>query len=1471
MKNQIKPKRKHKFKFLSIVMLLVLCISLAFNNEQSVQVCHALASWTPSGGFQPGISATLPDYGNGLIDVPVVTVPHISVVSPNADGSLRAYNTLKVKNDKIDTSYGGWKHASFVEYFVVKRTDGRVIYDDDGILDVSWWKNGEFGYSDEIIDYQSEIWVETQLSPYNYDGFLGTVLNSKWKSGAYFDITWDRGEDPEDSIYSDVHDKNANTMGSGNYRNNGVNPGDEFYKLCDWDYCSSPYITIVLRGTAYWENGWWGGSYDFTDVYAFLSGFMPRADRSWNNVLTADAKQSGYDFYSPQPFVATASNLNNYIKINGTKMTPITDQNVIPFKEGFKIAITDEGKTKVSIENGGENIYTDYYCYVDTQLPDVNLKHLNSNAHDRLQEGSIITNADGSKSQKITGAVYKDQVQINFSASSNESPEYAKLTQNGKTESIRSGTWIVGDGNYTLEVYDLAGNTKTINFTIDSTTPSNNLNRIESQDYKVSKWYLASIPYGYTGYGTYSYLTYDEAFAKAFECEKANLVTNYHLDNVADFHYTNLIANGDSVKVGDYYYYKSADNPNLYVYYFDENLLDEAIKIYAKNYVSSPQYYNYKTDIFPNDYGNIISADIYHNLWNEDKVPAYIGNDFVFRQTDENESYKIYYDYIEDGQNGWTEFVYNIPFREQVNGHGLYLIREIDYVGHELNCYVFLDLQAPILEVTAKVYGQEDSFTHTISKNDIPVNGELVYYYEEFNINSIIENDTWYVMKIKKPDGTILNYTYLDELPNFSELGTGEYQITLYDRANNNFSFKVCLLGKAPRVKFQTINNNQQLQVSIIAGEEYNELTDIKMYRNDVLLNGELGYDEYPDDDSNEIINIGINKRQYVFNKGGLYKIEITDNFGRTTTHEFKFEKDLPVGVLKGVKHNGKTNKDVQFIYDNTKYTIVAFKNGNPITPSSTSEVNLTTLNFTARENINNEYKIILYDNTDFENLNIYKFTIRTIPPAFTLYGVNENATTSTDVYALWEVQSGYSATYKVNDGEPSQYLNGQILSAQGVYIITLTDDLGNQNSKVFEIDKTLDFVIYEDNSAKEIDEIRYTNKSIQIVNNEPLNIEITRDGQVFEYEFCNYFNDEGSYLVKVFDDYGNVKYFEFEIDKTPPVAELIGVENTKTTTGFVQVVWTEENVSAKIYRGDNYLGNYVSGSEVKLNGNYEIIVSDLAGNETIFNFRIDNKIEFEINTFMDGISNGGVRVIAKEELTIDMYRNNEKIEYNFEQILNDDGKYAFLLTDELGNQTAFYFQILNTPLNRIEKRLDSSVEIVEIKMNDEIQELDIQDNTLYLVDQAFYSVTVFDKTANRNYTFELEIDTTPPTIDLVGTTNGGQTKSEVSTRNASENPIYFVASNNEENFEYSLGEKMKNVGNYKLVVYDEAGNSTTYEFAIIYALNGASIALFGALLAVVVVLIIFLVKNKVGYYKNKAEITTIEETTEEIDNIEEK
>lgn len=1471
-----KHKKKLKHKFLTVFVLLMLCFSIIFSNSQTVEVCHALASWSPNGGFQPGISPygpwdnvpQLPDSGTGGIT--------IKPPATNTDGSLKAYSQLKVINDKKNTKYGGWHHAQFVDCFYVKRTDGRKIYDDDGILDVSWWNDdGNFGYSDEIIDYQSEIWVKTTVAEHGFNGFLGTVLNSKWKSGAYFNITWDRGEDPDDSLFSEIHDKDANTMGSGKYRNNGVNPGDETYKLCDWNYCSSPYITITLVGTAYWENGWWGGSYDFTDVYAFLSGFMPRSDRNWSNSLTANNKvvRQGNNLYSANAFIATASNLNNYIKINGSKVTPISDSRVLPYKEGFRIAIVDNGKTKISLEDGAEERYTDYNCIIDQDIPDVNLVYLNANALSLAKESAVSTDSDGIKSQTVTGAIFKDQLQINFGVTENESPERCYVTHNGVTKEITSGTWLKEAGNYTIVVKDLVGHTKTIKCSIDTASPSQNVDRIQGQDYKVSKWYLASIPSDFIGHGTYSYLTYNEALNKAFECEKANLVTTYELDDVNNFHNTHLVASGDTVKAGKYWYYKSIDSPSLYVYYFTEDLLNIAIEKYAKTYVSSAQYFNYKSDIYPNDYGTIIDKDIYHNLWNESKTPAYISNDFIFRKANDNESYKIYYKNIDNGQTNWSELIYNKSFKEQVNSHGLYLIKEIDYVGHETYCYVFLDLQAPMLDVTAKVYGSNDSFNHTISKNDIPANNELIFYYEDFVINKIIDDDTWYVLQVKCPNGKVLRYTYDDNLPNFDELGTGEYQITTYDRIGNNFTFKLCLLGKAPKVKFETINANEQLKISITSGEQFNEITDLKIYRNDELLNSELGYDEYSNDDSNELIFISNSIKQYLFNKGGLYRVEITDNFGRTTSHEFKFEKDLPIGVLKGVKHNGRTNKNVEFIFNSTKYTAVAYENGNPIFPPSTlNDANiLTTLTFSASDKINNEYKIYLYDNNDFENLNIYKFTIKTIPPEFTLYGVNDSGTTSTDVYALWDAQSGYKATYKLNDGEEIQYLNGQILSNEGVYIITLIDDLGNKNSKVFEIDKTLDFDIYEDNIKKEIEEIRYTNKNIQISANEPLNIEITRNSEPYTYQFGTFFNDEGFYLVKIFDDFGNVKYFEFEIDKTPPVAEIIGVENKGTTNGFVQVVWEEDNLTSTIYKDGNYLGNYTSGSEIKLNGNYKVKVSDRAGNFIEFEFKIDNKIEFDINTFNGGISNGGVRVVAKEELTIEMYKDGEKIDYNFEQILNDDGNYAFILTDVLGNQTGFSFTIWNKPINRIQRKFNDQIEIKEIIFNEEIQELDIQDNTLYLVDEGLYQVTVLDKTVNKNFTFNLTLDTTPPTIDLVGTENGGYTKSEVSTRNPSENPIYIYASNDDGEFEYKLGEKMKDAGKYQLVVVDEAGNKTVYEFTIVYSFNGATIALFGALLAVVVILIIFLVKNKVGYYKNKTEITEIEETTEEIDSIEKK
>ncbi|MCM1556933.1 MAG: hypothetical protein NC087_05305 [Anaeroplasma bactoclasticum] len=1509
-----KTKHKRKFRFWYLCILLILCVSITLSSTGVNQlVCYAYTTtieknspdypYTSSSSSSSGSgittlpaivgstpSASILPYRPGNSDLIVATpMPYItsgSTTSGNLyiqaeypEGQLNAYDTLTVNNATRWNYYGGWQYASFVEYFTVNRTDGRPIYDDDGVLDVSWWNSdGNFGYSDEIIDYQSEIWVKTTLMPWGTNGFLGTVLNGKFKSGAYFDITWDRGEDPDDSIISYVHDDNANTMKSGNYRNNGVNPGDDYYKLCDWDYCSSPYITIVLVGTAYWENGWWGGSYDYTDIWSFMSGFMPRSNRNWSNHLTGDQNyviQDGNILVSPSAFIVTASNLNNYVKINGKTQTPIDSGNCLPYKDGLKMAVINEGITTISIEDGYENNYTDYYCVVDSMIPDVTFNYSNYGAINNFTKSSITTDpTTKAKSQTVTGGVFQDQVQIIFETDSTESPERAYLTYKGNTYEIESGTWIGENGDYTLKIVDLAGNSTTCKFTVDTIEPNANLLKLaDKTNYKISKWYLTSIPSGFNDYGTYSYKNYEDALIKAETSEKINLVTTYYLDDISNFHYQNLVASGDSVRTGEYWYYKSIDSPTLYVYYFNEDLLNKAIQHYAEDYVSEAHYFNYISDIYPNNYGNHINEDMYDNLWNQTGTPAYLANDFIFRTTGDNDSYAIFCRYVDDNNENWTQLLYNIPFSEQVSRHGLYEIAEMDYAEHIVYYYAFLDKQAPILEVTVKNYGEDESFTHTISANDIPNNNELIFYYEDFEINNVLEDDTWYVIKIRCPDGTTQNYTYIDTLPNLSDFGTGEYVITCYDRAGNNYSFKVCLLGKSPKVKFETINDNNQLKINILAGETYNELTGLKIYRNDNLLNNDNGYDEYPADSTNELIYISAATKQYTFNKGGLYKVEVTDNFGRVTVHEFKFEKDLPLGILKGVKDGGKTNGDVSFTFNSKKYIAVVYVNDTPVEFNEILQEDGRTskIEINAKENINNSYKILLYDLTDEENFNTYKFTIKTILPELTLNGVKDFGTTSSDVYATWEIQSGWSATYTLNNQNELRYINGQTLTAEGVYEITLTDELGNKTTKTFEIDKSLDFTIYKDNQEVTIEEIRYTNQSIKFVDNETLHIEITKDQEVFDYEFGKYFNDEGNYIVKIYDDFGNSKHFEFTIDKTKPIASLIGVEENGTTSNFVQVVWEEQFVTAEIIKDGENLGNYSSGDEIKLNGKYEVIVSDRAGNFVSFKFAIDNKIMYDINTFKSGISNGGVRVIAKEDLTIQMFKNGEQIEYAFEQILNEDGYYQFVLTDEIGNQEYADFLILNTPIRRIETMLYESVTVTEIQKDGTVQELDIIDNILYLVDEGSYQVTVYDKSVNKAFSFNLTLDTTPPTIELVGVENGGATNKEVSTRNASEKPITITATCNGNELEYELGGKLEDAGDYKLVVTDVAGNQTEYEFRIYYSFNGATIALFGGMLAIVVLIIIFLVGTRKGFFKSKAEITTIEETTEEIDSIEEK
>lgn len=1408
----------------------------------------------PEDGLIGGGSGWSPDYSS-------------SNLSPNtsyADGALRGYSTIGVYNVVRDTkSWNGFKYASYIRYFRILRTDGRLIYDDDGILDVS---TSRTNLTDEVVNYPSYIYsIETKLPIKSGAGFLWTDQQAKFKSGGELSVTFyfaDSSSGSEAHIY-DMPTKpsdRTNKLSTIMYENSMGGPAKTY-----------DCFAVSINATGQYENTFWGNTGGDVSVSANLTNYIAISERDWSNELTTNdyvgkgTYKGCTTYYSPKDFTVIARNLNNLLKVNDVEVTSQYGTSVVPYKDGHHISISEEGLTKVQIENGAEGRYTTYYCIIDETLPDVNYTFHNANALEKRVVGNIITNSNGSKSQTIYEGIFKDQVQINFGYDENtESPEIATCTFNENTFEIQNGQWFNEEGEYTITVTDLAGNTTISKFTIDKNAPSYNLNRLQSdKTYKISKWYLTTIPYGYISYGTYSFKEQADALSFACEVEKQNNVTKYYLNDVDDFIDTHLVASGNAIKAGDYWYYKSRENSDLYVYYFDKNSLEEVIEYYAQDFVSDEQIYRLNSSIYPNNYGNSLDDSMYDNIIEKNGIKAYIVNNFTFKYVDDVEASKIYYDYAEDDKENWIEFQFDKSFASQVNAHGLYKIREVDFVGNKTEYYVFLDKQAPMLDIQVKVYGKDNPFTQTISVNDIPNNGELVLYYEDFEILNIIEDDKWYVLEIKSPDGTTKRYTYLDNLPDFSSIGAGEYTITIADRLNNQFKFKVNLLGEAPKANFEVINSGNQLKVNITTGEDYNTLTDLKIYRNGILLNSEIGYDEYPDDENNSLIFINTNTLQYIFNKGGIYNVELSDNFNRTLSYEFKFEKELPTGILIGVEHNGRTKNDVSFIYDTNKYFAVVYKNNQSIIVEENIKDNQSTINFIAEENSENKFNIYLYDKTDNENYNLYTFTIKTIKPIINLYGVENGGKTGGSVYATWEnTDEQYTSNYIVN-GNSYEYKKGQVLSAEGEYTINLIDEIGNTGVVTFEIDKTIDFTIADVNGKTyTLDEISLINFDIRIINLEELTCEIFRNDRAIDYEFGLMISEEGLYKVNLYDDYGNTFYFTFEIDKTPPKATLYGVENFGITNGNVWVNSQESNLTCWYILDETFKADYKLSTELKQSGKYVVCIADKAKNVTTFEFTIDKKIDYEINTYYGGISNGGVRIIANENLKIIMLKDGQAFDYSFEQILNEEGEYSFTLFDDLGNKTSFYFNIITKRKQSIKHLLQENIEVESVLKNDENYEFTITDGRLYLFDEGQYLVNILDNNSGEKYSFNITIDTTPPTLELIGVENGGSTKKLVSMKNISEDNCTLVVMVDGMYFDYKLGDEIEKAGRFVVTLTDEAGNSTTYTFDRIYSLNGASIAVLAGFGAIVVLLIALLIKSRHHYYKNEVIEEEIEETT---------
>ena len=381
------------------------------------------------GGIGDGTIPVSSDYSNA----------NLSPSTPYSDGALRAYTSLGIYNTRRDQKDGLLKYLSFVRYFKVVRNDGRYIYDDDGILDV--YDISSLG--DEVVDYKAYITATCTKLPHDNGGFFWTERQGRFKDTNIYIKEWKKYSNMDIASIEKTISKSIDT----NPSDKVITIGNLYDGNTNATYSNSDLATINFDGTCYWENTFWGGTGDnFTLQCNMIGGWFRIQSRDWSNTLTANVNSATYlgstAYYSAKEFTAIARNLNNFIKINEVKATSQYGTSVVPYKDGHHISITDNF-TKVEIENGAENTYTTYYCFIDNTLPDVSYNYLNANALSNRKVGTITTDTSGAKSQTIYEGIFKDQVQVNFSYDeSTEAPESATYTYNGNTYNLANGTWL---------------------------------------------------------------------------------------------------------------------------------------------------------------------------------------------------------------------------------------------------------------------------------------------------------------------------------------------------------------------------------------------------------------------------------------------------------------------------------------------------------------------------------------------------------------------------------------------------------------------------------------------------------------------------------------------------------------------------------------------------------------------------------------------------------------------------------------------------------------------------------------------------------------------------------------------------------------------------------------------------------------------------------------------------------------------
>ena len=219
-------------------------------------------------------------------------------------------------------------------------------------------------------------------------------------------------------------------------------------------------------------------------------------------------------------------------------------------------------------------------------------------------------------------------------------------------------------------------------------------------------------------------------------------------------------------------------------------------------------------------------------------------------------------------------------------------------------------------------------------------------------------------------------------------------------------------------------------------------------------------------------------------------------------------------------------------------------------------------------------------------------------------------------------------------------------------------------------------------------------------------------------------------------------------------------------------------------------------------------------------------------------ITTGEVTFAIGGEFNIAIYKDGSKLN-GLPKAVSDPGTYTAITWDENSEKQLMTFRIIKKTTGKITQYvLPEGFTLSEVSIDGVTQP-----KSFGIVDMetdGYYEIRYLCNATGITYTLVCTMDHIPPQITFEGVDKKDKAKGPVTLKGFQEGDTISVTLNNTKS-SLKSGNRLTEPGKYRVVVYDDAGNSTVKEFQIMIYLNIKSFFLFAAFVAIIIGLFVAL------------------------------